>query len=99
MAKEILTQYLLMFGGGFLLYVLITFIVRLPGKGLQLNFQSLGDMKGMDKSEIIKKCGSSQSIEYIEGGSVCVWNSTGYLISLVFDSNNKVVKINQEVVS
>jgi len=99
MAKEILTQYLFTFGGGFLLYVLIKFIVRLPGRGLQLNFKSLGDMKEMDKSEIIKKCGSSQSIEYIEGGSICVWNSPGYLISLVFDSNDRVVKINREVIS
>ena len=85
MAKEILAQYLLTFGGGILLYVLIAFIVRLPGRGLQQQFQSLGDMKGMDKNDIIKKCGNHQSVSHIEGGTVCSWSSTGYLISLVFD--------------
>ncbi len=50
----------------------------------------------MSKTDIIQKCGNFKSIRYIEGGSVCVWAATGYVISLVFDTNDNVVKVGSE---
>ena len=50
----------------------------------------------MSKSEIIQKCGNFKSIRHIDGGTVCVWMATGYVISLVFDANDEVVKIGSE---
>nr|WP_299418279.1 hypothetical protein [uncultured Emticicia sp.] len=82
--------------GGLVLYFILNILVKIPGRNLQSQFQSLGDMRGMSKSEIIQKCGNFKSIRHIEGGTVCVWMATGYVISLVFDANDEVVKIGSE---
>ena len=82
--------------GGIVLFFVIQVIVKMPGRALQSKFQSLGNMKGMSKSEIIQKCGNFKSIKHIEGGSVCVWMATGYVISLVFDANDMVLRVGSE---
>ena len=83
-----------------ILGLLIGYLIRIfktsAGVVLQKNFQSLGNMKGMKKSDIIKKCGNFNSIEYIENGTICQWSTTNYSISLIFNQNDEMVKIGGE---
>ena len=53
-------------------------------------------MTGKTKQEIIAKCGNFKSIKNIQGGSICVWMETGYIMTLQFDSNDVFVKICSE---
>lgn len=81
---------------GLLIIFIIRYSVRQPARALQKKFISLGNMKGMSKSTIINHCGDFSGISYIEGGTVCVWQRPGYRISIVFDSEDKVVRIGSE---
>lgn len=81
---------------GILLYVIIKSAVKSKGKKLQRKFISLGNMTGKTKQEIIAKCGNFKSIKNIQGGSICVWMDTGYIMTLQFDSNDVFVKICSE---
>ena len=57
-------------------------------------FTSLGDMKGMPKSYIISKVGNPQSIETTDNGETILhWELRDYFISLLFDSNENMVRI------
>lgn len=73
--------------------LIIYLAVFLPGKMLRQKFEELGDMRGMSRSEIVSRCGKYHSIRNTYGGFVCVWMVPGFVISLVFDSNEKVVKV------
>jgi len=81
---------------GVVIIIIIRVAVRQPARELQKKFVSLGNMQGMTKTEIISHCGKFSGISYIEGGTVCVWQRPGYRISLVFDSQDKVVRIASE---
>lgn len=80
-------------GGGY--YVWYYFFLQ-EGKNLQKKFQSLGNMSGMKKSEIIKKCGAPNGISHLQGGSACVWYKSGYRIEIHFDENDVFIAIAQE---
>jgi len=84
--------------GGVVLYLITKVLVKMPGKALQQKFISLGDMAGMSKSEIISKCGPFTTIQNFEGGTICVWSATGYVISLVFDNEDKVIRVGSETI-
>tara|TARA_B110000285_G_C14731118_1_gene426515 strand:- start:128 stop:418 length:291 start_codon:yes stop_codon:yes gene_type:complete len=83
---------------GLVFYFILKVLVKIPGKALQRKFVSLGDMSGMSKSQIIAKCGQFKTIQNIEGGSICVWSATGYLITLVFDNEDKCLRVSNETI-
>lgn len=82
--------------GGLFMFLVIKLLVRVPGILLAKKFKSIGSMKGLSKQELVKKVGNFQSIKYIDGGSVCIWKSAGYMISIVFDTNDNFLKVNSE---
>lgn len=79
-----------------LLYALLKILVKSKGKKLQRKFISLGNMTGKSKRDIIAKCGNFKSVKNIQGGSICVWMETGYIVTIQFDSNDQFVKICSE---
>lgn len=88
--------FVITFISAILLYALIKSAVKSKGKKLQRKFISLGNMTGKTKQEIIAKCGNFKSIQNIQGGSICVWMETGYIMTLQFDNNDVFVKICNE---
>ena len=74
--------------GGFVLYGIISFAVRLPGMGMQKLFQDLGELKGKTLAEIQSKVGSPTAVSATgDGRTVRQWMATGYHIALIFDEN------------
>lgn len=89
--------FVLPFIGGIVMYVLIASLVRTPGRVLARKFVSLGNMKGMSYSELVKTVGNCSSISDIGNGcKLRQWIVTGYHIAIVFDENDRVVKISHE---
>lgn len=83
--------------GGILVYLVIHFAVRMPGYALAKKFKAQGNMKGMDLNQLVSKVGKYNAYRNLpDGGKVCVWQATGYMISLVIDKDNKVLKIGSE---
>ncbi len=84
---------------GLLLFGVISWAVREPGRQLRNKFINLGDLRGMTKSEIVSFVGPPQSISAIdESTTLLQWMATGYLIALVFEGD--VCKgVNQEIAS
>ena len=83
--------------GGLFLYLVIHFGVRMPGHALAKKFKAQGNMKGVDLNQLVSKVGNYKSYRNLpDGGKVCVWQATGYMISLVIDKENKVLKIGSE---
>lgn len=78
------------------IYLIIYLAVVMPEKLLRQKFESLGDMRGLKRSEVVARCGKYHSIRNICGGIVCVWMVPGFVISLVFDSSDKVVKVSSK---
>ena len=83
--------------GGIILYLILSSSVKQGGKALQRRFISLGNMTGMLKADIVKSVGMYKAEKNIPNGSVCTWQETGYMITLVFDINNKCVKKASEI--
>lgn len=83
--------------GGIILYLIIHIAVRAPGASLQYKFSKLGTLKGKTLSEIERTCGKPNSISAMGNGQkLCQWLSTGYHISLLFDSNNICLGVSSE---
>lgn len=90
-------QFLLTIFGGLLFFLIIKILVRIPGLMLQSKFKKIGSMVGMGKTDIIRAAGNFQSIRHLaDGGSVCVWQAAGYLITIQFDKEQKFLKIISE---
>lgn len=77
---------------GLIIYLIIYLAVNLPGRALRHKFEELGEIKGMSKAEIVSRCGKYHSKRPISKGSVCVWMVPGFVISVVFDLDDKAVK-------
>ena len=83
--------------GGIIGYLIISSLVRTPGVALSKKFVSLGDMKGMTYEQIKSVVGPCSSISDIGNGQkLRQWIATGYHIALVFDSDDKMIKISHE---
>lgn len=83
--------------GGFILYAIITAIVKAPGQSLAGRFQSLGNMTGKTKDEIIAVVGPPNSSSAMaDGGQLLQWLQAGYHIAIAFDANGIFVGIQHE---
>lgn len=80
-----------------ILFGIYTFIQKMPAQNLARKFKELGDMKGMHYDDIVTAVGPCTAKRNIEGGSVCVWSTNGYTLSLVFDTENRVLGIDTEM--
>tara|TARA_R110002111_G_scaffold262694_1_gene340241 strand:+ start:194562 stop:194855 length:294 start_codon:yes stop_codon:yes gene_type:complete len=83
--------------GGLILYAIIGWVVKEPGRQLQQKFIKLGDLRGMHKDEIVQKVGPPQSISAVDESTILLqWMATGYLIALIF--NEDICQgVNQEI--
>jgi hypothetical protein len=91
---------LLTFGGGFLIYLVISVMVKSPGRALQSKFAGIGVLKGKTKEDIIAAVGPPNGISSApNGGQVLQWMATGYHIVLLFDSNGICQGITHEFAS
>lgn len=87
--------------GGIVLYAIMGAAVKAPGAVLATKFQSLGDMSGKTYNEIKSVVGAENSISTQvndEGEVIKIrqWISTGYHITLLFDSNDNFICISSE---
>lgn len=72
--------------GAIILYVLISALVKAPGKLHQRKFISRGKLAGKTKKEIIVTAGLPNATSALPGGkSLLQWMATGYHISLIFN--------------
>jgi len=87
--------------GGIILYAMMGAVVKAPGSLLATKFASLGDMSGKTYEEIKKVVGAENSISTTvnDAGEVIKirqWISTGYHITILFDSNDNFIGISSE---
>ena len=76
-----------------LIFTVVYLAVSWPGRILKQKFNSMGDMVGLTKEEIIAHCGKYHSIRRVRSGTVCAWMATGFSFSVVFDADNRAVKV------
>ncbi|QDT99003.1 hypothetical protein [Gimesia aquarii] len=83
--------------GGLVMYAIINWVVKEPGRQLQRKFIKLGDLRGKHKDEIVQVVGPPQSISAVDESTILLqWTATGYLIALIFEAD--ICKgINQEI--
>jgi len=85
--------------GGLVLFVIISLVVKSPGRSLQIKFQKLGNMTGRRKQEIIAAAGPPSSISATgDGGQLLQWMATGYHIAIRFDANGMFRGITHEYI-
>ncbi len=89
MITNVLIPFLI---AGVVISVIIYLAVFLPGKLLRQKFAELGEIKGMSRTQIVSHCGKYHSKRPISGGHVCVWMIPGFVISVVFDSDDNAVR-------
>lgn len=77
---------------GLLISLIIYLAVFLPGKMLRRKFADLGDLRGLTKAEIVAHCGKYHSKRAVSSGYVCVWMIPGFVISVVFDTEDRAVR-------
>lgn len=77
----------------FIVFVLIYYFLIIKSKKLKNSFESLGNVKGLDKKTIINKLGNYTTFDRIDNETICTWNSGGYTLVLTFDSNDKVTNV------
>lgn len=82
---------------GLIIFGLIMILQKLPAQNLARKFKQLGNMKGMDISDIVAAVGPYKAKRIIDGGYICVWSVPGYTLSLIFSSDNKVLSIDTEL--
>ena len=71
--------------GGSVLYSIMVFGARSPGRQLQSKFQRLGVLAGRNRAEIEAVVGTPSSVSATANGRVvCQWMATGYHIALLF---------------
>jgi len=67
---------------------------------LQQQFQSLGNMTGMTREDIVAVTGPPNSCSFLgRGRQLAQWQATGYHIAILFDAQNRFVKITHEYVA
>lgn len=73
------------------------YTVTLPGRNLAIRFQSLGDMSGKTLQEIVAVVGPPNARAGMGNNrNLYQWHATGYHIAILFDANNRAVKITSE---
>jgi hypothetical protein len=73
------------------------YTATLPGRQLAVKFQSLGDMTGKTLSQIVSIVGPPNARSFMAHSQVLYqWHATGYHIALLFDANEKMIRISSE---
>lgn len=89
--------FLITLVGGLVMYAIIDWAVKAPGRALQNKFINFGDLRGMHKDELIQLVGPPQSISAIDDTKILLqWMATGYLIALIFEKDI-CQGVNQEI--
>jgi hypothetical protein len=88
--------------GGALIFLLIFYAVRAPGKKLNKIFVSLGTLKGLSYASIVAAAGAPNAISSTTAKDgtplkVCQWITTGYHIVLLFDPSDTCLGVSSEV--
>jgi len=90
-------EFILPIVGGLVLYGIISFCVKLPGRGLQAKFVELGNLQGKSFKEITDKVGMPSSVSSVgDGTTLKQWMATGYHVALLFDENDICLGISSE---
>ena len=72
--------------GGFILFAITAFVIKMPGRSLQRKFQKLGRLKGTHKDIILAAVGNPNAVSSMaDGRTLCQWQATGYHIALIFN--------------
>jgi hypothetical protein len=73
------------------------FTATLPGRELAQKFQSIGDMRGRTLSQISAIVGPPNARAFMANNLMLYqWYATGYHIAILFDANNRFVRISSE---
>jgi hypothetical protein len=88
--------------GGAILFLVIWYAVRAPGKKLNNTFLGLGTLKGKTYEEIVHAAGSPNAVSASvdkDGNpiKVCQWIATNYHIVLLFDQSDICLGVSSEV--
>ncbi len=86
-------------------YVIAALLILIPviwkyaaAYDLKSAFKKLGDMSGRTKDDVIKKAGKPAAITYLDGGlQQLQWSAGKYHVILLFDKDNRFIKIVSEV--
>lgn len=72
-------------------------VAKAPGRLMQKQFQTLGELRGKRFAEIEKKVGSPTAISVTpDSGTVKQWIASGYHIALVFDKDDLCQGVSHE---
>jgi len=76
------------------------FTATLPGRELAQKFQTVGDMRGKTLSQISAVVGPPNARASMANDLMLYqWYATGYHIAILFDANNRFVRISSENVN
>jgi hypothetical protein len=65
------------------------------GKNMKDKFNSLGEIRGKSKSEIIENFGECTTDIRVNDTTICKWGKGNYVITLTFDINDKVISVTE----
>lgn len=87
-------DFWVMFAGttllGLILFVLLATGVRQPGRRLERRFQSLGELPGRTRDEIVAAVGQPTGQSIMTGGGLLLrWDVTGYHIAVGFSPDGR----------
>lgn len=82
-----------------LIFLAVLFFARsIPKAQLNNAFVKLGDMRGKSKEDIIAAVGQPKGISnHDDGSKTLAWHAGGYHMVLLFDKDDKMVKIQNEI--
>lgn len=73
------------------------YTATMPGRQLAIKFKSLGDMTGKTLNEIVSVVGQPTARSLMANNAVLYqWQATGYHIAILFDANERMLKITSE---
>ncbi len=82
--------------GGLILYWIIQYAVKAPGRTLQQKFANLGMLAGKRKDEIVGVVGPPNSISQHAEGELLQWIATSYHVALLFDDSGVCLGVTHE---
>ena len=91
-------EWILIAAGGWIGYLIISALVRVPGASLNSKFVKLGTLTGKSLSEITRVVGPPSAVSAIGNGKTLrQWQETSYHIALIFDENDICEGISSEI--
>lgn len=78
--------------GGVIMYWVISALVKVPAREVESKRQSMGELKGKTKAEVIRVMGPPNSVsvlpQYPRNGQLLQWIKSGYHIAVAFDADD-----------